>query len=52
MPVAAPVTWDELPDIDRADAFSIANVEKLLKRARSRALKGWGKGAQRLRAIA
>jgi bifunctional non-homologous end joining protein LigD len=52
MPVAAPVTWDELPDIDRADAFSIANVEKLLKRGRSRALKGWGKGAQRLRAIA
>jgi bifunctional non-homologous end joining protein LigD len=48
MPVAAPVTWDELGEIDRSDAFSIADVEQLLKRARSRALKGWGIGAQSL----
>ena len=41
MPVAAPVSWDELEDIDRADAFTIADVETLLKRTRSRALKGW-----------
>jgi bifunctional non-homologous end joining protein LigD len=48
MPVAAPVTWEELEDIDRSDVFSIADVEALLKRARSRALKGWGVAAQRL----
>jgi len=48
MPVAAPVTWDEFEDIDGSDAFTIADVETLLKRSRSRALKNWGAGAQRL----
>jgi bifunctional non-homologous end joining protein LigD len=47
-PVAAPVTWDELAQIDRADAFSIADVETLLDRAKSKALEGWGVAAQRL----
>ena len=46
MPVAAPVEWDELEAIDRADAFTIADVEQLLKRARK--MKGWGGGAQAL----
>jgi bifunctional non-homologous end joining protein LigD len=48
MPVAAPVTWDELERIERSDAFTIADVEELLRRARSRALKSWGSGGQRL----
>jgi bifunctional non-homologous end joining protein LigD len=48
MPVAAPVTWDELVEIDRSDIFSIADVEQLLKRAKSRKLKNWGMGPQRL----
>jgi bifunctional non-homologous end joining protein LigD len=48
MPVAAPVDWDELRDIDRADAFTIADVEQLLKRAKTRKLANWGAGAQRL----
>ena len=48
MPVAAPVGWDELQDIDGADAFTIADVERLLKRARSRKLKNWGAGPQAL----
>ena len=52
MPVAAPVTWDELTEIERADAFSIADVDTLLRRAESRALKGWGKADQRLPVIA
>lgn len=52
MPVAAPVTWEELKAIDRSDAFTIADVEQLLKRAKSRTLKGWGIGAQRLPRIA
>jgi len=46
MPVAVPVEWDELQDIDRADACTIADVEQLLKRAKK--LKRWGRGAQRL----
>jgi bifunctional non-homologous end joining protein LigD len=48
MPVAVPVTWDELQDIDRCDAFTIADVETLLERAKSRALKSWGVAAQQL----
>src|SRR5690242_17740248 len=48
MPVAAPVTWQELEDIDRSDAFTIADAEQLLKRARSRNLKGWAMNPQRL----
>jgi bifunctional non-homologous end joining protein LigD len=48
MPVAAPVTWDELERIERSDAFTIADVEELLRRARSRALISWGSGGQRL----
>lgn len=48
MPVAAPVPWDELEGIDRSDAFTIADAETLLKRARSRKLKRWGEAAQTL----
>jgi bifunctional non-homologous end joining protein LigD len=48
MPVATPVDWDELPKIERSDAFTIADVEQLLKRAKSRKLKSWGASAQRL----
>ena len=44
MPVAAPVDWDELNSIDRADIFTIADVEQLMKRAAR--MKGWGAGAQ------
>jgi bifunctional non-homologous end joining protein LigD len=47
-PVAAPVSWDELPDIDRADAFTVADVEHLLKRASSTQLKKWGAAKQYL----
>jgi bifunctional non-homologous end joining protein LigD len=48
MPVAAPVDWDELEGIERSDAFSIADVEQLLKRAKSRKLRNWAAAAQRL----
>ena len=48
MPVAAPVDWDELEDIDRSDAFTVADIETLLARAKSRKLKRWGVAAQRL----
>jgi bifunctional non-homologous end joining protein LigD len=42
MPVAAPVGWDELESNERSDAFTIADVETLLKRAKGRKLKRWG----------
>jgi bifunctional non-homologous end joining protein LigD len=51
MSVAAPVTWDELRDIARSDIFSIADVESLLDRAKSRHLKNWGVAEQRLPSI-
>jgi bifunctional non-homologous end joining protein LigD len=51
MPVAAPVTWEELEEIDRSDAFTIADAAALMKRAKSRKLKHWGTGAQRLPAL-
>jgi bifunctional non-homologous end joining protein LigD len=52
MPVAAPVTWTELEDIDRSDAFSIADAERLLERANSRAFRSWGVAEQELPSIA
>jgi len=51
-PVAAPVAWDELDGIDSASEFTIADAETLLKRARSRALKGWGVSEQLLPGLA
>jgi bifunctional non-homologous end joining protein LigD len=48
MPVAAPVSWDELEAVDRSDAFSIADIEMLLKRAAGAKLTAWGKADQRL----
>ena len=48
MPVAAPVVWEELASIDRADAFTIAGLKELLNRAGGRKLADWGKAKQRL----
>ncbi|HET8535469.1 MAG TPA: hypothetical protein VFL74_07940, partial [Sphingomicrobium sp.] len=50
MPVAAPVAWDELDGIDRSDAFTILDAERLL--GRSKALAGWGCADQGLPKIA
>lgn len=46
-PVAAPVTWDELPDLPSANVYAIADAELLLARA-DRELDGWGVAEQRL----
>ena len=46
MPVATPVNWEELSDMDSSDPFSIAHVEQMLERATSRKLKRWGADAQ------
>jgi bifunctional non-homologous end joining protein LigD len=41
-PVAAPVTWKELPDIDSAGRWTIADLKPLLRRGSGKALAGWG----------
>ena len=38
-PVAAPVAWGELDDIECSDAFTIGDVKTLLDRAKSRSLR-------------
>ena len=47
-PIAVPVTWQELERIDSADAFSLADMEKLLKRGQSARLRRWGRSEQAL----
>jgi bifunctional non-homologous end joining protein LigD len=47
-PVAVPVAWDELDDFDGGNAFSVRDVDTLLKRAKLKRLAGWGKSKQSL----
>ncbi|QIQ85372.1 DNA ligase D [Erythrobacter sp.] len=47
-PVAAPLGWNELREADSARAFTIADADRLLKRARGKTLSGWGFAEQRL----
>ncbi len=47
-PVAAPVSWDELDKYNSGAAFSIRDADKLLDRAGSKLLAGWGKAKQKL----
>jgi bifunctional non-homologous end joining protein LigD len=48
MPVATPVGWKELEGIERPDVFSVGDVETLIKRSKSRALRDWGRAEQQL----
>ena len=45
-PVAAPVSWTELRDLDSAKRFTIRDATTLIERAASRALQGWGEADQ------
>ena len=47
-PVAAPITWTELRDLDSARHYTIRDAATLIERAGSRALQGWGETAQEL----
>jgi bifunctional non-homologous end joining protein LigD len=47
-PVAAPVAWAELDQYESGHHFGIRDVDELLTRAKSKALKGWGKAKQEL----
>ncbi|MGH6616065.1 DNA ligase D [Sphingomonas sp.] len=45
-PVAAPVSWSELRDLDRANRWGVRDAAELVERANSRALAGWGSADQ------
>jgi bifunctional non-homologous end joining protein LigD len=47
-PVAAPINWEELDDMASGHVFSVKDAEKLLERASSRLLQGWGEARQEL----
>ena len=47
-PVAVPLTWGELVKAKDARAFSIGDAAKLLERAKSEGLAGWGMAEQGL----
>jgi bifunctional non-homologous end joining protein LigD len=45
-PVAAPISWDELDDLQSGAPFTVRDGEQLLERASGRALQGWGEASQ------
>ena len=45
-PVAAPVSWTELKDVETPAMYSVEDVETLIERANSRALQSWGAADQ------
>jgi bifunctional non-homologous end joining protein LigD len=47
-PVAAPVSWEELPELDTAARFTVLDGTELIERANSLALRGWGVADQAL----
>jgi bifunctional non-homologous end joining protein LigD len=47
-PVAVPIGWDALADVEKAGAWTIGDAEDLLDRAASAELKGWGFASQTL----
>jgi bifunctional non-homologous end joining protein LigD len=51
-PVAAPVTWSELPGLAQANAYTIADAALLTKRANRKKSGNWGRAEQRLPLIA
>ena len=47
-PVAVPLSWEELRDIDTPSHWHVEDAKALIKRASSKALAGWGRADQRL----
>ncbi len=47
-PVAVPVSWSELTDIDTPAQWHVGDQAALLKRASGKALSGWGIARQEL----
>ena len=50
-PVAVPIAWGELKHMTDAHPFDIGDAKKLLDRARSKTLAGWGFAQQALPAV-
>lgn len=50
-PVAVPVGWDALAEVESAGAWTIRDAAELLERAGSAELKGWGFASQLLPAL-
>jgi bifunctional non-homologous end joining protein LigD len=44
--VSAPISWDELEDLEGGNIYTVRDAELLLERASSRALQGWGEASQ------
>jgi bifunctional non-homologous end joining protein LigD len=47
-PVAVPLSWEELRDIDRPSHWHVEDAKELVKHAGSKAMRGWGRADQRL----
>jgi bifunctional non-homologous end joining protein LigD len=47
-PVAAPLTWEEVRDIDKPSHWHVGDAKALVKRAASKALRDWGRAGQKL----
>ena len=47
-PVAVPITWNELKEMEHAHPFTIDDAKRLIDRAGSKSLHGWGFAQQRL----
>ncbi|HEY5724094.1 MAG TPA: DNA ligase D [Allosphingosinicella sp.] len=45
-PVSAPISWDELDEMESGARFSVRDASELLERAAGRSLRGWGEAAQ------
>jgi bifunctional non-homologous end joining protein LigD len=45
-PVAAPINWEELDEMQSGARFTVRDAELLVERASSRLLQGWGEAAQ------
>lgn len=47
-PVATPISWSELDELETAAAFHLTDWQQLVERAQSPLLSGWGTAAQEL----
>ena len=47
-PVAVPISWEEMRDIDKPAHWHVGDAKALVKRAASKALRGWGRADQTL----
>jgi bifunctional non-homologous end joining protein LigD len=47
-PVAVPIAWDELGEMKGGNRFNIGDADELIRRATSKALRGWGFASQSL----